>query len=69
MIREHPDKKQLQVISTPDQVSDSIQAGAMGAISGSAIIKIIEKHREDDVAMQNELREFVMSMKAATRRV
>lgn len=69
MIREHPDKKQLQVISTPDQVSDSIQAGAMGAISGSAIIKIIEKHREDDAAMQNELRAFVMSMKAATCRV
>ena len=56
-------------ISTPDQVSDAIQAGAMGAISGSAIVKIIEKHREDDVAMLNELRAFVMSMKAATRRV
>lgn len=55
-------------ISTPAQVADAIQAGAMGAISGSAIVKIIEKHREDDVAMLNELKVFVMSMKAATSR-
>lgn len=56
-------------ISTPAQVAVAIKAGAMDAISGSAIVKIIEKHREDDVAMLNELRAFVMSMKAATRRV
>ncbi|ENQ6443433.1 tryptophan synthase subunit alpha [Citrobacter freundii] len=55
-------------ISTPAQVADAIQAGAMGAISGSAIVKIIEKHREDDVAMLNELKVFVMSMNAATSR-
>ncbi|UMB75882.1 tryptophan synthase subunit alpha [Dickeya fangzhongdai] len=56
-------------ISTPDQVTEAIKVGAMGAISGSAIVKIIEKHSENDVAMRNELRAFVMSMKAATRRV
>lgn len=56
-------------ISTPDQVAEAMKTGTMGAISGSAVVKIIEKHRENDVAMLNELRAFVMSMKAATRRV
>lgn len=56
-------------ISTPDQVADAIQAGAMGAISGSAIVKLIEKYKENDVGMLSELRAFVMSMKAATSRV
>jgi len=54
-------------ISTPDQVADAIKAGAAGAISGSAIVKIIEKHGDNDDAMLNELKAFVMSMKAATR--
>ncbi|MDU4993417.1 MAG: tryptophan synthase subunit alpha [Klebsiella quasipneumoniae] len=56
-------------ISTPDQVAEAMKAGTMGAISGSAVVKIIEKHRENDVVMLNELRAFVISMKAATRRV
>ncbi|WP_407238263.1 tryptophan synthase subunit alpha [Escherichia coli] len=31
-------------ISAPDQVKAAIDAGAAGAISGSAIVKIIEQH-------------------------
>ncbi|WP_330981912.1 MULTISPECIES: tryptophan synthase subunit alpha [Enterobacterales] len=54
-------------ISAPDQVSASIGAGAAGAISGSAIVKIIEKNVDNHPAMLAELKAFVQSMKAATR--
>ena len=64
-------------ISTPKHVADAIAAGASGAISGSAITKIIERHIEgshpdprtvkDEGAMLAELREFVSHMKAATK--
>ncbi len=52
--------------STPDQVADAINAGATGAISGSAIVRIIEKNRDNEETMLAELKAFVMSMKAAT---
>lgn len=55
-------------ISTPDHVAAAIKAGASGTISGSAITKIIESHREDNNAMLRELDRFVSDMKAATRR-
>ncbi|WP_058910158.1 tryptophan synthase subunit alpha [Entomohabitans teleogrylli] len=55
-------------ISQPGQVTEALKAGAAGAISGSAIVKIIEKHSGNDDAMLAELQAFVMSMKAATRR-
>ena len=54
-------------ISTPDQVTDAIKAGATGAISGSAVVNIIEKYVDNEGAMLAELGAFVMSMKAATR--
>ncbi|HEF0024116.1 TPA: tryptophan synthase subunit alpha [Citrobacter amalonaticus] len=54
-------------VSTPDQVEDAISAGATGAISGSAIVRIIEKNRDNEETMLAELKAFVMSMKAATR--
>ena len=54
-------------ISTPDQVSATIDAGAAGAISGSAIVKIIERNVENPQAMLDELSQFVQNMKAATR--
>ncbi|MGL4723473.1 MAG: tryptophan synthase subunit alpha [Scandinavium sp.] len=54
-------------ISAPDQVSASIGAGAAGAISGSAIVKIIEKNVDNHPAMLAELKAFVQSLKAATR--
>ncbi|WP_054178500.1 tryptophan synthase subunit alpha [Trabulsiella odontotermitis] len=55
-------------ISSPDQVSAAIAAGAAGAISGSAIVKIIEKNVNNHPAMLDELKAFVRNMKAATAR-
>ena len=54
-------------VSPPDQVADAISAGATGAISGSAIVRIIEKNKDNEETMLAELKAFVMSMKAATR--
>lgn len=53
-------------ISEPSQVEAAINAGAAGAISGSAIVKIIEKNLNDHNAMLSELSAFVQSLKAAT---
>lgn len=55
-------------ISAPEQVAAAIDAGAAGAISGSAIVKIIEKHLDQPDQMLAELKAFVSSMKAATLR-
>jgi len=55
-------------ISSPDQVTASVGAGAAGAISGSAIVKIIEKNLDNPTTMLAELKTFVQNMKAATRR-
>ncbi len=55
-------------ISAPDQVSAAIDAGAAGAISGSAIVKIIEKNVAQPEQMLTELKTFVSGLKAATRR-
>ncbi|MRS13401.1 tryptophan synthase subunit alpha [Enterobacteriaceae bacterium RIT691] len=54
-------------ISAPEQVSAAIDAGAAGAISGSAIVKIIEKNVDNSQAMLAELKAFVQNLKAATR--
>ncbi|MDO6445952.1 tryptophan synthase subunit alpha [Colwellia sp. 1_MG-2023] len=54
-------------ISQPQQVKDALNAGAAGAISGSAVVKIIENHLSDNTAMLSALHEFVSSMKAATK--
>lgn len=64
-------------ISTPQHVADAIAAGASGAISGSAITKIIERHIEgfypdprtvtDEAAMLAKLKEFTSQMKEATK--
>lgn len=64
-------------ISTPQHVADAIAAGASGAITGSAITKIIESHcvgshpepaRVTDLeGLKKELAEFVSAMKQATR--
>ncbi len=53
-------------ISQPDQVKEALQAGAAGAISGSAVVKIIETHRDQPQVMLAELAKFVSAMKAAT---
>ena len=54
-------------ISSPDQVTSSIGAGAAGAISGSAIVKIIENNLDKPTVMLEELGAFVRAMKAGTR--
>jgi len=53
-------------ISEPSQVKDAIDAGAAGAISGSAIVKIIEKNLDKPDVMLTELKAFVQSLKTAT---
>lgn len=55
-------------ISSPEQVSEAISAGAAGAISGSATVKIIETNLGDSDKMKAELAAFVSSMKAATKK-
>lgn len=54
-------------IAEPDQVRAALQAGTAGAISGSAIVRIIENHVDDPALMLEKLAQFVREMKAATR--
>ena len=54
-------------ISQPEQVKQAIESGAAGAISGSAIVKIIESNVESPQEMLNQLANFVSPMKAATQ--
>ncbi|WP_312041704.1 tryptophan synthase subunit alpha [Erwinia sp.] len=54
-------------ISEPSQVKEALSAGAAGAISGSAIVKIIERHHNEPATMLAELEAFVAKLKAATR--
>jgi tryptophan synthase alpha chain len=54
-------------IGKPDQVKAAIDAGAAGAISGSAVVNIIERHSLLE-PMLKELSEFVTNMKAATKK-
>ena len=54
-------------ISRPEHVRGALQAGAAGAISGSAVAALIERYAADRAALRNELKKFVAGMKAATR--
>lgn len=54
-------------ISAPEQVTAALEAGAAGAISGSAIVKIIERNVNDPQTMLAELKAFVQRLKAATK--
>lgn len=54
-------------IATPEQVREALRLGADGAISGSAIVKIIERNLDDQANLLKELAEFVASMKSATK--
>ncbi|AOR65281.1 tryptophan synthase subunit alpha [Pectobacterium wasabiae] len=54
-------------ISDPAQVRETLASGAAGAISGSAIVRIIEKNLNQPSVMLSELQTFVSEMKAATR--
>jgi tryptophan synthase alpha chain len=53
-------------ISTPEQVKAALTSGAAGAISGSAVVKIIENNLTDEQQMLSDLSDFVKKMKAAS---
>ncbi|MCT6518069.1 tryptophan synthase subunit alpha [Proteus vulgaris] len=53
-------------ISEPKQVKEAIANGAAGAISGSAVVQIIEKNLHQPDVMLKTLTQFVKEMKAAT---
>lgn len=53
-------------ISEPAQVKEAIEAGAAGAISGSAVVKVIENNLDNHDEMLTQMAQFIRSMKAAT---
>ncbi|HDN2510040.1 TPA: tryptophan synthase subunit alpha [Providencia rettgeri] len=55
-------------ISEPEQVTEAIKNGAAGAISGSAVVKIIENNLDKPDVMLKALTEFVTKMKVATQK-
>ncbi|UJF19819.1 tryptophan synthase subunit alpha [Vibrio sp. SS-MA-C1-2] len=55
-------------ISAPEQVKEAIEAGAAGAISGSAVVKIIEQNKDNTPVMLEKLAAFITPMKAATKK-
>ena len=55
-------------ISSPAQVKQAISAGASGAISGSAVVNIIEQNLSNQNDLLGKLGAFVTEMKAATIR-
>ena len=54
-------------ISTPEHVKIALQCGADGAISGSAVVRIIAENLNNEPAMLENLMLFVRAMKAATK--
>jgi len=54
-------------IAKPAQVKEALALGCDGAISGSAIVKIIERNLDNQANLIRELSAFVSEMKAATR--
>lgn len=54
-------------ISEPAQVKEAIEAGAAGAISGSAVVKIIENSLNDHAVMLDNLGQFIRDMKTASK--
>lgn len=53
-------------ISSPDQVKTAIEAGAAGAIAGSATVALIEQHQHDLGELTEAISQYVTDMKAAT---
>jgi len=54
-------------IGRPEQVREALEAGADGAISGSALTEIIARRAAEPARMIEDLRSFVLRMKRATR--
>lgn len=55
-------------ISEPEQVKGAIRDGADGAISGSAVVKIIEANLGNHQKLISELASFTRAMKDATKK-
>ncbi len=55
-------------ISTPEHVKEALEAGADGAIAGSAVVKIIENNLHDKSKMLAEIENYVKAMKRATKK-
>lgn len=53
-------------ISKPAQVKEAIKSGAAGAISGSAVVKVIEANLDNPEKLLKEMDKFISKMKAAT---
>jgi len=53
-------------ISQPAQVTEAIKSGAAGAISGSAVVKVIEANLDNPEKLLKEMDKFISTMKAAT---
>ncbi len=53
-------------ISRPEHVRQVCRAGAAGAISGSAVVALVERHVDDLPALLRAINGFVREMKAAT---
>jgi len=54
-------------ISTPEHVRQIIQAGAEGAIVGSAFVKIVEENASNSSVATRKLVKFAQAMKKAAR--
>jgi tryptophan synthase alpha chain len=55
-------------ISAPLHVQEALREGASGVISGSKIVSIIEDNLSNELAMLSALKDYVISMKLATKR-
>lgn len=55
-------------IAGADQVREVVSSGVAGVIVGSAIVALIERHREDPVNMLRRLGDLVRELKEATTR-
>ena len=55
-------------ISTREQVHDAVANGTAGAITGSALVKIVEENLNDKTKMLSLIAEKVRDLKAGTRK-
>lgn len=55
-------------IGTPSQAKHYLDHGVAGVISGSAVTQIIRENAADETKLLEKMAQFIVSMKAATRR-
>ena len=53
-------------ISKPEQVTEAIKSGAAGAISGSAVVKVIQENLDNPELLLQKMDSFISKMKQAT---